>query len=76
MIEFLKISSLAIFEELEVEFFPGLNCITGETGAGESLVLDALTLLMGARAGRELIRPQSDKTTIEALFSVSGRKWC
>ncbi|HPS93091.1 MAG TPA: DNA repair protein RecN [Deltaproteobacteria bacterium] len=74
MIEFLKISSLAIFEELEVEFLPGLNCITGETGAGKSLVLDALTLLMGARAGRELIRPQSDKTTIEALFSVSGRE--
>ncbi len=74
MIEFLKISSLAIFDELEIEFTPGLNCITGETGVGKSLVLDALTLLMGARAGRELIRPLSDKTTIEALFTVSGNE--
>ncbi len=74
MIEFLKISSMAIFDELEIEFTPGLNCITGETGVGKSLVLDALTLLMGARAGRELIRPLSDKTTIEALFTVSGKE--
>jgi DNA repair protein RecN (Recombination protein N) len=74
MIEFLKITSMAIFDELEIEFTPGLNCITGETGAGKSLVLDALTLLMGARAGRELIRPHSDKTIIEALFSASGRE--
>lgn len=72
MIEFLKISSMAIFDEIEVEFTPGLNCITGETGAGKSLILDALTLLMGARAGRELIRPGSEKATIEALVKVSG----
>lgn len=72
MIEFLKINSMAIFDEIEIEFTSGLNCITGETGAGKSLLLDALTLLMGARAGRELIRPGSDRMTIEALFNVSG----
>ena len=65
---------MAIFDEIEVEFARGLNCITGETGAGKSLILDALTLLMGARAGRELVRPGSEKTTIEALVSVSGRE--
>jgi len=74
MIEFLKITSMAIFDELEIEFTPGLNCITGETGAGKSLLLDALTLLMGARAGRELIRPNTDRMTIEALFNVSGKE--
>ncbi|MCU0576879.1 MAG: DNA repair protein RecN [Desulfobacterota bacterium] len=74
MIEFLKISSMAIFDEIEVEFAEGLNCITGETGAGKSLILDALTLLMGARAGRELVRPGSEKATIEAQMNVSGRE--
>ena len=74
MIEFLKISSMAIFDEIEISFTEGLNCITGETGAGKSLILDALTLLMGARAGRELVRPGSEKTTIEALVRLSGRE--
>ena len=73
MIDFLKISSMAIFDEIEIDFTSGLNCITGETGAGKSLILDALTLLMGARAGREMIRPGSEKTIVEALFTVSGR---
>ncbi len=72
MIDFLKISSMAIFDEIEIDFTSGLNCITGETGAGKSLILDALTLLMGARAGREMIRPGCDKTIVEALFTVSG----
>lgn len=50
MIDFLKISSMAIFDEIEIQFTEGLNCITGETGAGKSLILDALALLMGAGA--------------------------
>jgi DNA repair protein RecN (Recombination protein N) len=74
MIDFLKISSMAIFDEIEIDFTSGLNCITGETGAGKSLILGALTLLMGARAGREMIRPGSEKTIVEALFTVSGRE--
>jgi DNA repair protein RecN (Recombination protein N) len=74
MIDFLKISSMAIFDEIEIDFTSGLNCITGETGAGKSLILDALTLLMGARAGREMIRPGSEKTVVEALFTSSGRE--
>ncbi|HPI93858.1 MAG TPA: DNA repair protein RecN [Deltaproteobacteria bacterium] len=74
MIEFLKISSMAIFDEIEIEFTGGLNCITGETGAGKSLILDALTLLMGARAGRDLVRPGGAKAVIEALMNVSGRE--
>ncbi|HHO75784.1 MAG TPA: DNA repair protein RecN [Deltaproteobacteria bacterium] len=74
MIEFLKISSLAIFDEIEIEFIQGLNCITGETGAGKSLIMGALTLLMGAKASRDLVRPGREKTSIEALISVSGKE--
>lgn len=74
MIDFLKISSLAIFDEIELEFGPGLNCITGETGAGKSLILGALTLLLGAKASRDLVRPGREKTSIEALFRVSGEE--
>ncbi len=69
MIEILKISSMAIFDELTVEFEPGLNCITGETGAGKSLLIDALTLLMGARASGDIVRPGCDRAVVEALFS-------
>jgi len=74
MIEFLKISSMAIFDEIAIEFHNGLNCITGETGAGKSLVLGALTLLMGAKASKDLVRPGKDKAVIEALFSDAGRE--
>ncbi|HPP81056.1 MAG TPA: AAA family ATPase [Deltaproteobacteria bacterium] len=70
MIEVLRISSLAIFDEVELELEEGLNCITGETGAGKSLVLNALTLLMGARAGRDLVRPGRDRCAVEALFAT------
>ncbi len=69
MIELLKISSMAIFDEVAIEFSPGLNCITGETGAGKSLVIGALTLLMGARANPGILSPGSPKCVIEALFS-------
>lgn len=75
MIEFLKISSMAIFDEVEINFGKGLNCITGETGAGKSLVLGALMLLMGSRASQDLVRPGAQKASIEALFSFSGRRW-
>ncbi len=74
MIEFLKISSMAVFDEVEIEFKQGLNCMTGETGAGKSLVLGALMLLMGSKASQDMVRPGADKASIEALFSVSGRQ--
>ncbi len=74
MIDFLKISSMAIFDEIEIDFRQGLNCITGETGAGKSLVLGALTLLMGSKASQDLVRPGAPKTSIEALFTISGKE--
>ena len=74
MIEFLKIDSIAIFDEIAIEFSPGLNCITGETGAGKSLIIGALTLLMGAKTGPDLIRPGREKAVVEALFSNAGQE--
>jgi DNA repair protein RecN (Recombination protein N) len=68
MIELLKISSLAVFDEAEIEFGEGLNCITGETGAGKSLIINALTILMGARTSADLVRTGRDKAIIEALI--------
>lgn len=73
MIEFLKIDSIAIFDEIAIEFSPGLNCITGETGAGKSLIIGALTLLMGAKTGPDLIRPGREKASVEALFTNTGQ---
>ena len=74
MIEFLKIDSIAIFDEIAIEFASGLNCITGETGAGKSLIIGALTLLMGAKTRPELIRPGREKAVVEALFTSAGRE--
>jgi DNA repair protein RecN (Recombination protein N) len=74
MIEFLKISSMAVFDEVEIEFKQGLNCMTGETGAGKSLVLGALMLLMGSKASQDMVRPGAGKASIEALFSISGKQ--
>ncbi len=74
MIDFLKISSMAVFDEAEIEFRPGLNCITGETGAGKSLVLGALMLLMGSKASQDMVRPGAQKASVEALFTISGRQ--
>jgi len=75
LIELLKISSMTVFEETALEFEPGLNCITGETGAGKSLLLGAITLLMGAKAGSELVRPGCDKATVEALFTQADAEY-
>lgn len=74
MIDFLKIDSIAIFDEIAIEFASGLNCITGETGAGKSLIIGALTLLMGAKAHPDLIRPGREKAVIEALFTNADRE--
>ena len=72
MIERLRIQQLALVEELELEFGPGLNVLTGETGAGKSIVLGALGLLAGARADRDSIREGADEAVVEAVFEITG----
>jgi DNA repair protein RecN (Recombination protein N) len=72
MIELIKIKSLAVFDDASIEFNEGLNCITGETGAGKSLVIKALTSLMGAKVSSDLVRAGQDRAVIEALFTNNG----
>ena len=66
----LRLRNLAVIEEVTVPFGPGLNAVTGETGAGKSIVVDAILLVMGARAQPDLIRSGADSAIIEALFEL------
>ena len=67
----LKIKNLAIIESVDVKFGEGLNVITGETGAGKSILLAALNLVIGGRSDKELIRTGKEEATVEAVFSHS-----
>nr|MDQ3283702.1 hypothetical protein [Acidobacteriota bacterium] len=70
MITYLKVRNLAIVEELAIEPGAGLNVLTGETGAGKSLLIDSLELLSGARGSSEMIRHGSDRMSAEAVFHL------
>ena len=70
----LTIKNIALIESLRVEFSQGFNVLTGETGAGKSIVVDSLNLALGGRADRDLIRTGADKATVQALFDVSGNE--
>ena len=68
MIESLHIRDLAIVEDAHLEFGPGLNVLTGETGAGKSIVLGALGLLVGRRAAQDTVRDGASEASVEAVF--------
>ncbi|MFT5571547.1 MAG: DNA repair protein RecN (Recombination protein N) [Cryomorphaceae bacterium] len=68
----LNIRNFAIIKQLEIEVDDGLTVVTGETGAGKSIVLDALNLLLGSRAESEMVRHGEDQCEITALFSIKG----
>ncbi|NLJ64072.1 MAG: DNA repair protein RecN [Christensenellaceae bacterium] len=70
MLTQLLIRNLAIIEELELPFYGGLTVLSGETGAGKSIVVDAVSLVLGARADKSLIRSGEDKAYVEAMFSI------
>jgi DNA repair protein RecN (Recombination protein N) len=70
MITYLKVRNLAIVEEFAIEPGPGLNVLTGETGAGKSLLIDSLEFLRGARGSTEMIRSGAAKMTAEAMFHL------
>src|SRR5215208_725271 len=68
MLRFLRIKHLAVIDSVEVEFDPGLNVLTGETGAGKSILVEAVGLLLGGRASGDLVRTGEDLAIIEAIF--------
>jgi DNA repair protein RecN (Recombination protein N) len=68
VIRTLRVRNLAVIEELELEFTPGLNVVTGETGAGKSVLLGALALLRGGRLASELVRSGAKQAQVEAVF--------
>ncbi len=74
MLKTLKIENLAIIEDLNLEFEPGMTALTGQTGAGKSLLIDSLKLLFGARADQDLIRFQKSQATIVGVFTNLGTK--
>ena len=68
MLSSLKIENVAVIEKAEILFGPGLNVLTGETGAGKSIVIDSINAVLGERTSRELIRDTADKAKVTALF--------
>ena len=72
MLRFLRIRNLAVIEAVDVEFESGFNTLTGETGAGKSIVVEAVGLLLGGRASADLVRTGESRATIEAIFEHDG----
>lgn len=80
MIQTLHISNYALIDAIDINFHEGLNILTGETGAGKSIILGALSLLLGGRADTKAVRDHDAKSVIEAGFTVGGytslRQFC
>jgi len=74
MLRYLNIRNLAVIESLEVSFQPGLNVITGETGAGKSIVVGAVGLLLGDRASSDIVRTGEETAVVQAVFDHDGRE--
>ncbi len=73
MLSSLRIQNFALIDELELEFGTGLNVLTGETGAGKSIILDAIDLVLGGKATVRMIRTGTDKAVIEGTFQTNSR---
>ena len=74
MLESLTIRHVALIDEATICFHPGMQVMTGETGAGKSIVVDSVNLILGGRADRDLIRTGCEKASVEAAFSVKDTK--
>ena len=74
MLKSFEVKDYALIEHISVEFGSGLNIITGETGAGKSILIDAMSLLLGERASTEVVRKGAEKSYVEGIFNVKGNK--
>ena len=72
MLTELRVRDLAVIGDVTLPFQPGLNVLTGETGAGKSMVVDALALLLGERASADVVRPGAEKTIVEGAFEFAS----
>ena len=75
MLETLRIKNIAVIDSAEIPFKPGLNILSGETGAGKSIVLEAISLILGGRANTDLIRTECDEAVVEGMFDLSDLPW-
>jgi DNA repair protein RecN (Recombination protein N) len=74
MLKSLSIHNYALIEFVEIEFESGLNILTGETGAGKSIIIDALSLILGDRASAEVVRKGTEKSVVEGVFGMAGNQ--
>jgi DNA repair protein RecN (Recombination protein N) len=77
MLSCLRIQNFALIDRLELTFAEGLNVLTGETGAGKSIILDAIDIVLGGKIHGRVIRQGSQSASIEATFTIShlNQKW-
>ncbi len=75
MLQTIKIKNFALIENAEIPFEKGLNILSGETGAGKSIVLEAISLLLGGRANNEVIRTGADEAVVEGFFDIEQLPW-
>jgi DNA repair protein RecN (Recombination protein N) len=74
MLKSFEVKDYALIEHISVEFGSGLNIITGETGAGKSILIDAMSLLLGERASTDVVRKGAEKSFVEGIFDVKGNR--
>ena len=74
MLRSLRVKNLALIRETEVEFGEGLNILTGETGAGKSILIDAFGMVLGGRSSADYVRSGTDGLWVQAVFDVSGQQ--
>ncbi|HUE96798.1 MAG TPA: AAA family ATPase, partial [Longimicrobiaceae bacterium] len=79
MLTELRIRNFALIDQVTVQLGPGLNVLTGETGAGKSIIVGALSLLMGERASTDVVRAGEERASVEGVFELDGgadvRQW-
>ena len=72
----LNIKNFALIEEMTINFKDGFNILSGETGAGKSIMIDAIDFVLGGKFSKSLIRTGEDRTYVEALFTLDGSRVC